>query len=113
GGDCDRFGDGEVDAVLDLIVAFGRFGQLAIPDDLDSQRPSLIAGGGEGGLSCEGAPVLEAHVESLAFGATKSHDVLHGLTVSLQTSLGLPRIQVAGDDRVEHRIDDGLLGALE
>ena len=106
----EALGDGVVDAAADLVVALGRLGVLAVPDDLDAQRPGLLPGDALGGGPGEGPPLVRRHLELLALGGAELEHLGHGLSVGLQPRLGLPGVHEPRLHLVEHGVHGGARG---
>ena len=112
-GDSQRSGDRVLDSALDLVIALGSLGSLAVPDDVDAHRPGPGPGGVEGRSVREGQPLAGAQVELLTLAGAEFHHVRHRLGIAHQVGLGLPCLQIPRLDTVHQCFDRGPVALQE
>ena len=97
----ERLRDGVGNAAADLVVALRGLRVLAVPDDLDAERPGLLLGRPQRGALGEAPPQRGAHLERLALAGSELEHLGHRLAVGLEAGLLLPGLEKARCDGVE------------
>src|SRR5512144_3080793 len=80
---------------------------LAVPDDVDAERPRLLARAIIRSASGETAPFLDAHIEHLSFVRAELEHLRNRLAVGFKSRLGFPYFEEARRELIEQCVNRG------